>query len=173
MVSLFVLFWIFIFVFAIIGAMRGMAKELLVSFSIILALFIIFILDRYFPLMTNTSDTTRFWIQTATIGFLAFIGYEVPRLSAFTGPKFMRQTIQDVLLGFIIGAINGYGIVGSIWYYMNEIDYFPPYITEPGPGSLGDMARTLVEYMPPPHLIPPWLYVAVALAFLVVLWLFV
>ncbi len=37
MVSLIVIFWMYVILFAIIGGMRGWAKELLVTFSVILA----------------------------------------------------------------------------------------------------------------------------------------
>jgi hypothetical protein len=47
MISLTVLFWVFIILFAIIGAMRGWSKELLVTFSVILALFLIEVLETY------------------------------------------------------------------------------------------------------------------------------
>jgi|GEM_PF-6848346 len=39
MVSIFFFFWLLVVLFGVIGAMRGWAKEILVSFSVILALF--------------------------------------------------------------------------------------------------------------------------------------
>ena len=38
MISLAVVFWMYVILFAIIGGMRGWAKEILVTFSVILAL---------------------------------------------------------------------------------------------------------------------------------------
>lgn len=177
MVSLTILFWIFLILFAIVGAMRGMAKEILVTFSVVLALFFIVLLELYFPLMKPDSDIsneTRFWIQAGTIGVMVFIGYQTPRLPAFTGPKFMRQRIQDTLLGLIVGGMNGYLIVGSIWWYMEKAEYFPPYILAPDPGTeMGQTAINMLNYMPPEWLVAPWIYFAIAVAFLLVLWLFV
>lgn len=46
MVSLDILFWIFILVFALIGAIRGWAKEMLVTFSVFMALFCIDVLEN-------------------------------------------------------------------------------------------------------------------------------
>ncbi len=40
MISLSVLFWVFVILFAVIGLTRGWAKELMVSFSVILGLFV-------------------------------------------------------------------------------------------------------------------------------------
>ena len=41
MISLVSAFWLFVIIFGLIGAMRGWAKELLVAFSVILAIFIV------------------------------------------------------------------------------------------------------------------------------------
>lgn len=177
MVSLTILFWIFLILFALVGAIRGMAKEILVTFSVVLALFFIILLELYFPFMkpdSGISTETRFWIQAGTILVMVFIGYETPRLPAFAGPKFMRQRIQDTLLGLIIGSVNGYFIVGSVWYYLDKGGYFPPYILAPDPASeLGQTALNMLHYLPPEWLIAPWVYFAIAVAFLLVLWLFV
>ena len=177
MVSLTVLFWIFLVLFAIVGAMRGMAKEILVTFSVILALFFIVLLELYFPLLKPDSDIssmTRFWIKAGTIGVMVFIGYETPRLPAFTGPKFMRQRIQDTLLGLIVGAMNGYLIVGSIWYYLDEADYFPKYVLAPDTATeIGKIAANMVNNMPPAWLGEPWIYIAVGFALFFVLLAFV
>ena len=49
MVSLSVLFYIFIFIFALIGAIRGWAKEVTATFSAVLALFILTVMQNYIP----------------------------------------------------------------------------------------------------------------------------
>jgi len=49
MISLLYVFFIFVAFMAIIGAVRGWAKETLVLFSALLALFIIVVLDQYVP----------------------------------------------------------------------------------------------------------------------------
>ena len=72
MVSIDVLFWLFIFMFGIIGLMRGWAKEMMVTFSVILALFIVTVLETYVPFVTKlTMDAQRpggdpltvFWLR--------------------------------------------------------------------------------------------------------------
>lgn len=177
MVSFTVLFWLFLILFAIIGAMRGWAKEILVTFSVLLAIFIIVLMETYLPLMSPDSinETTRFWIQTGTIGLLVFFGYQTPNLRALAGPRFARDRVQDVLLGLILGAVNGYLIVGSIWFYMAEAGYpFQPYFLPPDETTaMGQAARNLLEYMPPEYLMPPWIYFAVAIAFLFVVVVFI
>jgi len=178
MVSLTVLFWLFVVLFAIIGAMRGWAKEILVTFSVFLAIFIIVLMETYLPLFkpdSGISQSTRFWIATGTIGILVFFGYQTPNLRALAGPRFARDRVQDVLLGLILGAVNGYLIVGSIWYYMAAAGYpFQPYFIPPDPNTvMGEAAINLLSKMPPVYLIPPWVYFAVAIAFLFVVVVFI
>ena len=65
MISLTVLFGLFVILFGVIGAMRGWAKELLVTSAVVLGLFLNSILATYIqpyqtlmataPLMTNFS----------------------------------------------------------------------------------------------------------------------
>ena len=49
MISLSVLFWIYVIMFALIGAMRGWAKEVLVTSGVIVALFLVTILETFVP----------------------------------------------------------------------------------------------------------------------------
>lgn len=178
MVSLNVLFWIFVGLFAIVGAMRGWAKEILVTFSVILAIFVIVLMQTYLPFFSpdsGMSQSARFWVETGVIAVLVFFGYQTPNLTALAGPRFTRERIQDTLLGMILGALNGYLIVGSIWFYMAAAGYpLEPFILPPDPNtSLGQVAISMVDKMPPAYLVPPWIYFAVAVAFLFVVVLFI
>ncbi len=49
MVSLTIVFWMLVIIFAVIGAMRGWAKELLVTFALILSIFVLTVLDKFAP----------------------------------------------------------------------------------------------------------------------------
>ena len=51
MISILSAFWMFVILFGLIGAMRGWAKELLVVFSVVLAFFLIYVLESYTPYM--------------------------------------------------------------------------------------------------------------------------
>ena len=67
MIGLDILLLIFIILFGVVGSIRGWAKELLVTFAIILALFIINLLERFVPFIRDNiaaSDQTLFWIRT-------------------------------------------------------------------------------------------------------------
>jgi len=174
MVSLTFVFWLFILLFGIVGAMRGWAKEILAGFSIILALFVINILETMIPFVSgavsSASPATLFWVRSLLLIGLAFFGYQSPNLPQFAG-KTKGERIQDRLLGLILGMINGYLLVGSLWYYMHEAGYPFPEITAPDMSDLKVIA--LLDNLPPLKLAPPLLYIAVAIAFVFVVIVFI
>jgi len=178
MVSLVVLFWLFVIFFAIIGAMRGWAKELMVVFSIILALFLIILLEQYIPVLrlkdSKMEPETRFFIRAIILSVSAFFGYQAPNIKIIAGPRFHRERLQDGLLGILIGAFNGYLLVGTLWFFMNDAQYpFKGLISAPGSDPLGQAALAMVKHMAPVYLVVPWIYFAVGVAFLFVLVVFI
>ena len=76
MMSVVSFFWLCVFLFGLVGWMRGWAKELLVSFSAILALALIFILRKYIPFVRDMppDDVTLFWIETIIMLVLVYFG---------------------------------------------------------------------------------------------------
>lgn len=181
MVSLAILFYIFIFMFAIIGAVRGWAKELLVTSSIILAMFLIFVLEEYVPFVKDfftssqvpDSDVipkSQFWFRVIILGVLAFFGYQTPNISRIAGTKFAREKLQDTLLGLFLGAINGYLIVGTIWAFLHQANYPFDWVQAPLPED----AANLVNYLPPKYLMKsPTIFFATGLVFIFILVVFI
>lgn len=178
MVSLTVVFWIFIILFAIIGAMRGWAKEIMVTFSVVLSLFIIIVLETYVGIVRNTivvqNGRPLFWLRTVILILLVFFGYQTPNIRSLAGARFARERLQDTLLGFILGAFNGYLIVGTIWHYLDDAGYPFPIIQAPGQNDpFYDAATRLLKALPPEWLVIPWIYFAVGIAFLFVIIVFI
>lgn len=178
MVSLTVIFWMYVILFAIIGAMRGWAREILVSFSIILSLFLITVLETYVGLVRSTivasGGRPLFWLRTVIIILLVFFGYQTPNIRALAGARFARERLEDTLLGFLLGAFNGYLVVGTIWYYLNAAGYPFDIIIPPQPGDrYYDEAVRLLSLLPPEWLTIPWIYFAVGVAFLFVIIVFI
>jgi uncharacterized membrane protein required for colicin V production len=179
MIGLNVLFWVFVILFAVIGITRGWAKEVLVSFSVILGLFLLNVLEKYVPIIRDEMmldpDGTIFWIRIGLILFLVFFGYETPHLPRLAeSNKFIREKFQDSLLGFFIGGLNGYLIFGTLWYFIDAAGYPFSIITPPVAGTpVGDAAITLLSYLPPVWLGIPVIYFAVALCFVFVLVVFI
>jgi uncharacterized membrane protein required for colicin V production len=126
MVYLNFIFICFVVLFAVIGAMRGWAKEMMVTASVILALFIITVLETYVKGLSTSfaepGSPEQFWMRTSIILLLAFFGYQTPNLPRLSGQRFARERFQDSLLGIFLGALNGYLIVGSIWYFLAQAD---------------------------------------------------
>ena len=200
MISLMFSFWLFLGLFGLIGAMRGWAKELLVIFSIILALFLIYVLEAFTPFMVPFEELyaqvesldpgagfstlpvsiqeevkVQFWVRAAIVGLLAFFGYQSPRLAALR-EKARREKVQDVLLGAVLGLGSGFFIVGTLWYYMAAARYpFAPNISPPVPGDpLAEAAMNVLNYMPPVFASNQiGLFFAVVVAFMFVLVVFI
>jgi hypothetical protein len=149
--------------------MRGWAKELLVLFSGILAIFIILVLETYIGFIQNFIQSggppTEFWTRTVIILFLAFFGYQTPNIPRFEDAA-RREKLQDSMLGMFLGAANGWLVFGSIWFYLDKTNYFFDFVSGPAAGTpLGDSAIRLLNSMPPMWLDVPAIYFAVALAF--------
>jgi hypothetical protein len=187
MISLNFAFWVFVIFFAVIGAMRGWAKELLVTFSAVLAIFIIIIIERFVPFITNFGESTvpvagapmDFWIRSILMIVFSFFGYQTPRFPRIQTSKLARERVQDVILGALVGALNGYMIIGSLWFFLHQIGYrlnetVANYVVPPDPLSeAGQRALELVAILPPAVLVVPWIYFIIALAFAFVVIVFV
>jgi len=177
MVNLTFFFFCFVVLFAIVGAMRGWAKEMLVTFSVVLAIFLTLVLEKYVGVIQNsfapTHSQAQFWLRSVILLLLAFFGYQTPNLPKLGGARFARERLQDALLGVFLGALNGYLIVGSLWYFMADAGYPFSSITEPIRGTpMGDAAIRLVEAMAPAWLVEPYIFFAVGVAFVFVIVVF-
>lgn len=170
MMSLVYVFYLFVLLAAVIGAMRGWAKELLVAFSAILAIFIILVFEAYVGayqgFVEQGGPLTRFWARTIILLLLAFFGYQTPRIKRFTTAA-RREKLQDSLLGAVLGGGNAYLVIGSVWAYLAQAGYHNfSGIEAPLAGTpLGDQAIRLLALMPPTYLDIPGIYFAIAIAF--------
>lgn len=179
MVSLAVLFYIFIFIFALIGAIRGGAKEVIATFSVVLGLFIIIVLQSYVPAvesyMTDSPITSQIGFKTIVLAGIVFCGYQTPNLPVFNqSQRFHRGRLQDLILGFMIGALNGFMIFGSLWYFIHEANYPYSFVLAPIAGTpAGEAALQLIPMLPPTWLVTPLIYFAIALSFMFVLVVFI
>lgn len=185
MVSLLVVFYIFVILFSVIGVIRGWAQELLVTFSVILGFFLInvleeFILKNYAPNVFADQPIRQFWMRSAIIVLLVFFGYQTTRISKFSAAV-RKDKISDSFLGFFLGGINGYLIAGTLWYYLAAAGYPSEYFIDPASllniEQLSGEAQAAVDFLaklPPAWLgTAPGIYIAVGVAFLFVLVVFV
>jgi hypothetical protein len=104
---------------------------------------------------------------------LVFFGYQTVSLPRFAG-KAAREKLQDSLLGFVLGAINGYLVVGTIWFYLHQAAYPFPYFEPPNEATeMGRAALNLIQSMPPRLLGEPAIYFVVILAAIFVVVVFI
>ena len=172
MMSIVYLFWMYVILFAIVGGMRGWAKELLVSFSVILALALNHVLRRYIPLAQSLPETDKslFWVRVLILLVLVYFGYQTVVSIPHLASRAARERLQDTLFGVILGAINGYLIAGTVLFYMHIADYpFPTIISKPADPTLLQTVNQMMLYMPPQLLGEPGIYFAIILAFVFVL----
>jgi uncharacterized membrane protein required for colicin V production len=172
MMSIIYVFWMYVILFGVIGAMRGWAKELLVAFSVILSLALTHVLRKYIPLARDLPETdpSLFWVRTIILLVLVYFGYQtvinIPHLAS----KAARERLQDTLFGAILGGLNGYFVAGSILYYVHVADYsFQNVILKPTDPQVLQAVNQMMVYMPPQLLGEPGIYFAIILAFVFVL----
>ena len=142
------LFVILIIVMGIIGMVRGFLKELGVTLVLIATLFA---LDRLIPIVNNfingggfgflnlgpvpqtqTTDELLFVIFSAILVAATFIAYQGETL-AFGGSN--PKGIVGGLLGFLIGAVNGYLLFGTFWWVANFYQYPFGLVAQPLPAG--------------------------------------
>ena len=176
MMSLAIVFWMYVILFALIGGMRGWAKEILVSFSVILALALTALLERYIPFIRDVLVPAKklcsFWLRTVILIMLVFFGYQTVNIARISA-KVTREKLEHIILGVVIGAINGYLIAGTIWFYMADPSYpFGNIVSAPS-GEIATIANNMLLYMAPRLLGIPGIYFAVVVAFIFVIVVFI
>lgn len=176
MISLTVLFGLLVILFGVIGAMRGWAKELLVTSAVVLGLFVNSILATYIPsyrvALEAQPTATGFTIRSVLLLMLAFFGYQTPKIQALQ-PKLARERVEEMLLGLIMGLLNGYLIVGSLWFYLHQAGYGITSLVVPPDGPLAEQVTALMAYMPPELLPIPHIFFAVGVVFVFIIVVFV
>ncbi|NJC96414.1 MAG: hypothetical protein C3F07_08510 [Anaerolineales bacterium] len=172
MMSIVYIFWMYVILFAVIGGMRGWAKELLVSFSVILSLALNHVLRKYIPIARDLGETdpSLFWVRTIILVVLVYFGYQTVISIPHLASRAAREKLQDTLFGVILGAFNGYLVSGTILYYVHIADYsFQNVISKPTDPALLQAVNQMMTYMPPQLLGEPAIYFAIILAFVFVL----
>lgn len=175
MMSVIYIFWMYVFLFGVIGAMRGWAKELMVIFSVVTALAVNLLLEKYIPLVRDLDKTTTsvFWIRVIILTALVYFGYQTVNISRFAG-KAARERLQDSLFGAVLGGVNGYLVAGTVLYYNHVANY--PYskiisrATEP---VVAEAIERMMAIMPPRFLAEPQIYFAIIiiLIFIIVVYI--
>jgi hypothetical protein len=172
MISINVFFWFMIGFFGLIGYFRGWQKEVIALAGLVASIAalqqfgyqIVAIITNVLALDTSSDAWLRqqFWIQTAfhlTISFFSF--QVVAKLTdSAAGGRLgarLRATLEKGVIGALIGGLNGYLVIGTIWSFLeyrltdqgyvqlppDQFTYVfnPEYITRP-------MDSILTAYLP-------------------------
>lgn len=165
------LLWTSVILLGLVGANRGWAKELLLTFGLILSIAINKLVE-FIPIVgaLEEGNTSLFWIRLVITATLAYFGYQavvsIQRLSA----RSTRERVQDSLFGAVVGAMNGYLLFGSIWSYLHVMGYTALGFVPPVPGTLaGDIALLAIQYLPPQLFGGVGLFLGVVLIFIFVI----
>lgn len=143
MLELVTLIWISVAAFAVIGLMRGWTKEIIALAGITLGLFALHQFDATLrqQLLALFSPQNKFFVQTGILLLITFFAYQtrgfVSGRSDANSQEGGRDARQSKVLGGIVGALNGYFVSGSVWYFMHINEYpLAPYIEAPADASL-------------------------------------
>lgn len=163
MMSIVYIFWMYVLLFGVIGAMRGWAKELMVIFSVVTSLAVNLLLEKYIPLVRDLDKTSTsvLWIRVLILIALVYFGYQTVNVARLAG-KALRENLQDTLFGAVLGGVNGYLVAGSVLYYNHVANYpYPKVISRANEQAIIEAVDRLMAVMPPRFLGEPWIYFAV------------
>jgi uncharacterized membrane protein required for colicin V production len=132
---------IVIFLLGAIGLVRGPAKELGVTMALVVLLAVFAQFDalvefEQMPVKINnilgnfglgSTDPLKqrvivWFFYSAAVIVTAFLAYHGQETLAFQWKKPPTGT-GAVILGWLAGALNGYLIFGTIWYYLDRLGY--------------------------------------------------
>ena len=158
--------WIVLVVlFGIVGIVRGFLKELGITLVLIVLLFGLTRLDANLKrLLDMAANVTRVqavsrWYENPTAWLIFYAGIILGVMYvAYQGyvikyPGNEPRGMQATLLGLMVGLINGYLFVGSLWYYIDK--YKQPLQTWGIiQGDYSALAQKLMKILPPDLLGP-------------------
>lgn len=149
MVQLSAVLWLGAIFFAFTGFTRGVSKEMISTAGIILGLFALHQFDSLIrgTLLAGLPPDQKFYVQSALFLMVVFFAYQTRALiggeaaRARSGNPDGRDNLQASALGSIIGFVNGYLIMGTLWYFLdinrlsNNAYPLDPYVVAPPGGS--------------------------------------
>ncbi len=118
MINANLVFVLFVVVFGFIGAMRGWVREVIVTASLVLGLFVLNQLgDRWDSVVSGFAaqhSTEQWLLRAAPLFFIAFFGYLGPAIVRSRFEQTPRGRIEQGMLAFIIGLVNGYILFSTL-----------------------------------------------------------
>lgn len=147
-------------IFVFIGIARGYAKELSTTVVVLVAIFLLDLLDgRVTPLVLAVVGTIfpNFEPASATADILLCVLYCGAFISAvfanYSGRALNLGGTQapppvGTYLGLLVGLMNGYLVAGTLWYYQALYDYPLKFFGRGFEQPLSATAQTMVALVP-------------------------
>ncbi len=155
-------------IFSLMGMLRGWYKEVLVTASISLGVFVISLADKYVAAIHLLPEHSpqKFLVRGAILVFLVFFGYQTPR---WRSASRSLGTLQSALLGLFLGGLNGYLLIGLLWYYLAQAGYpWPQFVRPPNPADT--LSVFMEQHLPYMFLgLPGGIQSVVAIAFVFII----
>jgi uncharacterized membrane protein YfcA len=178
MIAMVTVFAMFLIIFGLIGAVRGWAKEMLIVFSVILALAAISLVEDLLGFkntLFKNNITLQYWFRSILVSVMVFFGYQSPSLPRFKTATEKRDRIQDHMLGFVMGVLSGYFVMGTLWAFSSQAQYplIASYI-QGVPPALSQITDQVLNLLPPVWLDQPttiFIFVVIAFIFAIVFFL--
>lgn len=142
--------------FTVVGFLRGFHKEFIGFTGIVISLFVIakffWVFDFF---LSSTNATTRFIVEALILIYLTYVSYEQAP-SSFAPARYRNRSgivnlpgpdyWQLRVLGAVFGGFNGYLVVGSLWYLMDQLEYpLDPLFAQP---LIGSDSAAFVDNLP-------------------------
>jgi hypothetical protein len=142
----------------LIALARGYVEELGTTLIAMVAIFLLTFFEDQISSLVVTLTTRLFGYEeglatdflvssffTLVFVLIVFASYS-GRSVTFSGQPAPQPTY--LILSLIIGALNGYLIAGTLWYYQHAFTYPIQQFVE-FDGQLTDTAESMVQYLPP------------------------
>ena len=135
MINATIVFWVFVILFGMVGLMRAWQKEIIATASLVLAIFALSFANRDGRLTglvrepvpgagvniakeQDQAHINRWAILSIPFLFITFFGYLGPAITRqVASGRFVdkaRVGLQEGIVGFLLGGINGYIIVSTL-----------------------------------------------------------
>lgn len=166
MISLQYIFLTMIVFFALVGYLRGWQREVIALSGLIAAIAALIqfgdSITRLVGALTGGANVIdpyairrqQFWIQAIFLTIIAFFSYQVvarladQAMGGRLGER-LRTGLERRILGAVIGTINGYLLIGSLWgfleYQITSLGYVPLPPGEPYPFDPSVIVRPVAD----------------------------
>jgi hypothetical protein len=143
--------WTLAIFFGIMGYLRGWQREFIVTFAVLLLGFAVFHFDSLIrTIFFGINHDTLFSFQMMLLILTVFYAYNAKTTVAGTRTRRDTRDMRDNMIGALVGALNGYLIGGTFWYFLDinqyplEAFFIAPAANSPSAQALGWMPMVIM-----------------------------